>query len=33
MAGHTLGHHALALARSGKTSLAEAAKVSNQGDD
>jgi MSHA biogenesis protein MshE len=33
MAGQTLGHHALALARSGKTSLAEAAKVSNQGDE
>ncbi len=33
MAGRTLGNHALTLARSGKTSLAEAVKVSNQGDE
>jgi len=33
MAGQTLAHNALALARAGKTSLAEAVKVSNQGDD
>ncbi len=33
MAGQTLGHHALALARAGKTSLAEAVKISNQGED
>ncbi|MEQ1593108.1 MAG: ATPase, T2SS/T4P/T4SS family [Thiobacillaceae bacterium] len=33
MAGHTLGHNALALARTGKTSLAEAVKISNQGED
>jgi MSHA biogenesis protein MshE len=33
MAGQTLGYNALALARSGKTSLAEAVKVSNQGED
>ena len=33
MVGQTLGHNALALARAGKTSLAEAVKVSNQGED
>lgn len=33
MAGQTLGHHALALARDGQTSLAEAVKVSNQGEE
>jgi len=33
MAGQTLGHNALVLARAGKTSLAEAVKVSNQGED
>ncbi|MGA7179006.1 MAG: GspE/PulE family protein [Thiobacillaceae bacterium] len=33
MGGQTLGHNALALARSGITSLAEAVRVSNQADD
>ncbi|MGO9444381.1 MAG: GspE/PulE family protein [Thiobacillaceae bacterium] len=33
MAGQTLGHHALALARAGKTSLAEVVRISNQSDD
>lgn len=33
MTGKTLGHHALALARAGKTSLAEAVMISNQSDD
>lgn len=33
MAGHTLGHNALALARAGKTTLAEAVKISNQAED
>ena len=33
MAGQTLGHNALALARAGKTTLAEAVKISNQADD
>ena len=33
MAGQSLGHNALALALSGKTSLAEALRVSNQGED
>jgi len=33
MAGKTLGHSALAMARTGKTTLAEAVKVSNQGED
>lgn len=33
MAGRTLGHNALVLARAGKTTLAEAVKISNQVDD
>jgi len=33
MAGHTLAHNALALARAGLTTLAEAVKISNQSDD
>ena len=33
MAGATLAHNALALAQAGKTSLAEAIKISNQADD
>jgi len=33
MSGRTLAHNALALARAGKTTLAEAMKISNQADD
>ncbi|MGE3298265.1 MAG: GspE/PulE family protein [Porticoccaceae bacterium] len=33
MAGHTLAYRALALARAGLTTLAEAVKISNQSDD
>jgi MSHA biogenesis protein MshE len=33
MAGQTLGHNALVLARAGKTTLAEAVKISNQGEE
>ena len=33
MAGQTLAHSALALAAAGRTTLAEAIKISNQSDE